>query len=61
MEEPDICEKRLIKVENILAEQGIGCLPLNQSQTIEFLTGANNTSSWVFITKSGKRITLFLE
>jgi Xaa-Pro aminopeptidase len=61
MEETDIYENRLKKVEDILAERGIGCLLLNQTQSIEFLTGANNTCSWVFITKDGKRIALVLE
>jgi len=61
MEETVIFEKRLNKVENILTERGIGCLLLNQTQTIEYLTGANNTCSWVFITKDGKRIALVLE
>jgi len=61
MEEIEIYENRLNKIENILAERGIGCLLLNQAQTIEFLTGANNTCSWVFITKDGKRIALVLE
>lgn len=61
MEEIEIYENRLKKVENILEERGIGCLLLNQTQTIEFLTSASNTCSWVFISKAGKRIALVLE
>jgi Xaa-Pro aminopeptidase len=61
MEKTKLYERRLKKVENILAERGVGCLLLNQTQTIEFLTGANITCSWIFITKGGKRIALVLE
>ena len=61
MDEIDKHETRLKNVEMIMAERGIGCLLLNQTQNIEFLTGANNTCSWVFITRDGKRIALVLE
>jgi len=33
-------ELRLKEVERIMTERGIQCLLLNQSQTIEYLTGA---------------------
>ncbi len=61
MANPDLYEFRLKRVEQIMTEKGIDCLLLNQSQSIEYLTGAKNTCSWVFLTKDGKRVALVLE
>jgi Xaa-Pro aminopeptidase len=52
---------RLKKVENVMTERGVRCILLNQSKTIEYLTGAANTCSWVFITNDGRQIALVLE
>ncbi len=57
----ELYELRLKKVEQVMIDQGIGCLLLNQSQTIEYLTGAKNTCSWLFLTQNGCRIALVLE
>ena len=61
MEAIGVYELRLKEVESIMAERGVRCLLLNQSQTIEYLTGATNTCSWVFFTNDGRRIALVLE
>lgn len=61
MDISNIYETRLKKIENIMSEKGIRCLLLNKTQNIEYLTGADNTCSWVFITNDGKRMALVLE
>ena len=46
-------ELRIKEVERIMTERGVSCLLLNQSQTIEYLTGANNTCSWEILRRNG--------
>ena len=51
-----IYEARLEKVEKAMETIGVKCLLLNKSITIKYLTGANNTCSWVFLCADKKRV-----
>lgn len=52
---------RLEKVINSLKEKDIDALLLNRTHNIAYLTGTINSSSWVFITKEGKKVALVLD
>ena len=54
-------ERRITSVLQVMEREGVDCLLLNRTNSIKYLTGASNTCSWVFLTRSGRRIALVLE
>jgi len=54
-------QRRLASVEQVMTKRGIDCILINASHSIKYLTGADNTCSWVFITRKGRRVAIVLE
>ncbi len=44
-----------------MEKYGVDCVVLNRTATIKYLTGAENTCSWVFLTRNGRRLAIVLE
>jgi len=61
MNDQEVFITRLEKVECVMEEKGVKCLLLNRSRSIKYLTGADNTCSWVFLARGKKRLALVLE
>lgn len=53
--------RRIRNVERIMTKWGIDCLLINRTESIKYLTGANNRCSWVFLTNEGRQIALVLD
>ncbi len=53
--------RRLARVTEAMRKHGIDCLLLNQRDNVRYLTGANNTCSWVFLKQDGRIVALVLE
>lgn len=54
-------KRRIANVTRVMAEHGIDCLLLNQTDNIRYLTGASNACSWVFVKQDGRQVALVLQ
>lgn len=61
MVDKSIYRKRIENVLCMLDKYNLDCILLNKSETINYLIGANNTCSWVFITRNNKIVVLVME
>jgi len=61
MIDKNIYKKRLENVLIMLEKYNLNCVLLNKSETINFLTGANNCCSWIFINRFNKKVAIVME
>lgn len=54
-------QRRIENVSRAMESHGIDCLLLNQTAEIKYLTGAENTCTWLFLKQDGRQVALVLE
>lgn len=53
--------RRAASLQRVMEKHGIDCLLLNRAQSVKYLTGGDNTCSWVMIHRNGRQVGMIFE